>query len=66
MGNACVYVLKYLLLLANPVKRSLVSFKVLLFRAGKCTVECTQSVMLMEFCTCGPRHFGTCGVVTCN
>ena len=55
MDNACVYRVKYLLLVANPVRKSSLPFLRLLFRTAKCTAESTQSLMLMFSDTCGPR-----------
>jgi len=55
MDNVCVYQFKYLLLLANPVRKSSLLFLRLLFRTAKCTAESTQPLMLMFSDTCGPR-----------
>jgi len=55
MDNACVYQFKYLLFLANRVRKRSLLFLRLLFRTAKCTAESTQSLILMFPDTCGPQ-----------
>jgi len=55
MDTACVYWFKYLLLRANPVRKSSLLFLGLLYKTAKCTAQSTQPLMLMFSDTCGPR-----------